>query len=47
MNVNATAPYVSGLYLVLLYITLYSYSNPGRIVVSGKNIPINTDQRRG
>ena len=45
-----TARYVSGLHLVPLYITLYSYSDPGRIVdiqVSGKTIASNTDRRRG
>ena len=49
MNVNTTTPYVSRLYLVLLYMTLYSYSDPGRIIgvqVSGKTIAINTDRRR-
>ena len=50
MNVNAPAPYVPGLHLALLYITLYSYSDPGRTVgiqVSGKIIAVNTDRRRG
>ena len=49
MNVDTPAPYVSGLHLALLYITLYSYSDPGRIVgiqVSGEPIVINTDRRR-
>ena len=50
MNVDTTAPYVSGLHFVLLYKTLYSYSGPERIFriqVSGKTIAINTDRRRG
>ena len=45
MNVDTTAPYVSGPHLALLYIILYSCSDPGKIVriqVSGKTIPILT-----
>ena len=51
MDVNTTALYVSGLiHIALPYITLNSYSDPGRIVriqVSGKTIAINTDQSQG
>ena len=49
MNVDTTAPYVSGLHFALLYKTLYSYSDPERIFriqVSGKTIAINTDRGR-
>ena len=50
MNVDTTAPYVLQLHFALLYKTLYSYNDLGRIVhiqVSGKTIAINTDRRRG
>ena len=48
MGVDTTAPYVSGLlHLALLYLTLYSYSDPGRIVVTGKTITTNSDWGQG